>query len=201
MVSKLGSAPQHPPPVLHCRCPLLLSSPAWWDCRVVGDAPTPWEAWKVKNGVTTFVAEVVDAGVRREDNAILMRQRNTTSSPRQSGNGGSAQRSRLAVVVIAARDHSAMDVQHQLVSDGTVSWQVTDKCRWHNGVAVVTRLRLAPLCRRVKSLSLLLLIECGSLNVPQLPGMCLLYPLREVGHLSQDARRCLGDGSDRSADC
>ena len=60
-----GSAPQHPPPR---RCPLLLSSPAWWDCRVVGEVAV--------GDHTTFVAEVVDAGVRREDNAILMREHN-----------------------------------------------------------------------------------------------------------------------------
>ena len=60
-----GSAPQHPPPR---RCPLLLSSPAWWDCRVVGEVAV--------GDHTTFVAEVVDAGIRREDNAILMREHN-----------------------------------------------------------------------------------------------------------------------------
>ena len=48
--------------------PLLLSSPAWWDCRVVGEVAV--------GDHTTFVAEVVDAGVRREDNAILMREHN-----------------------------------------------------------------------------------------------------------------------------
>ena len=48
--------------------PLLLSSLAWWDCRVVGEVAV--------GDHTTFVAEVVDAGVRREDNAILMREHN-----------------------------------------------------------------------------------------------------------------------------
>ena len=48
--------------------PLLLSSPAWWDSRVVGEVAV--------GDHTTFVAEVVDAGVRREDNAILMREHN-----------------------------------------------------------------------------------------------------------------------------
>ena len=48
--------------------PLLLSSPAWWDCRVVGEVAV--------GDHTTFVAEVVDAGIRREDNAILMREHN-----------------------------------------------------------------------------------------------------------------------------
>ena len=48
--------------------PLLLSSPAWWDCRVVGEVAV--------GDHTTSVAEVVDAGVRREDNAILMREHN-----------------------------------------------------------------------------------------------------------------------------
>ena len=48
--------------------PLLLSSPAWWDCRVVGEVAV--------GDHRTFVAEVVDAGVRREDNAILMREHN-----------------------------------------------------------------------------------------------------------------------------
>jgi hypothetical protein len=38
------------------KSPLLLSSPAWWDCKVVG--------------------EVVDAGVRREDKAIVMGDHN-----------------------------------------------------------------------------------------------------------------------------
>ena len=61
----VGQGAQHTPPR---GCPLLLSSPAWWDCRVVGEVAV--------GDHTTFVAEVVDAGVRREDNAILMREHN-----------------------------------------------------------------------------------------------------------------------------
>ncbi len=46
-------------------CPLLLNSPAWWECKVVGEV--------AKGDHTLFVGEVVDAGVRREDQTILMR--------------------------------------------------------------------------------------------------------------------------------
>jgi flavin reductase (DIM6/NTAB) family NADH-FMN oxidoreductase RutF len=46
-------------------CPLLLNSPAWWECRVVGEV--------AKGDHTLFVGEVLDAGVRREDQTILMR--------------------------------------------------------------------------------------------------------------------------------
>ncbi len=46
-------------------CPLLLNSPAWWECRVVGEV--------AKGDHTLFVGEVLEAGVRREDQTILMR--------------------------------------------------------------------------------------------------------------------------------
>ena len=49
-------------------CPLLLNSPAWWKCRVVGEV--------AKSDHTLFVGEVVEAGVRSEDQAILMRDHN-----------------------------------------------------------------------------------------------------------------------------
>ena len=49
-------------------CPLLTNSPAWWECKVVG---------KVEHGDhTLFVGEVVEAGLRSEDQAILMRDHN-----------------------------------------------------------------------------------------------------------------------------
>ena len=50
------------------QCPLLLSSPAWWECRVVGEV--------AKGDHTLFVGEVLEAGVRREDQTILMRDHN-----------------------------------------------------------------------------------------------------------------------------
>ena len=46
-------------------CPLLLSLSAWWECRVVGDV--------AKGDHPLFVGEVLEAGVRREDQTILMR--------------------------------------------------------------------------------------------------------------------------------
>ncbi len=49
-------------------CPLLLSSPAWWECKVVGEV--------AQGDHTLFVGEVLEAGVRREDPAILMRDHN-----------------------------------------------------------------------------------------------------------------------------
>ncbi len=52
----------------HTGCPLLLSSPSWWECRVVGEV--------AKGDHTLFVGEVVDAGVRRTDRTILMRDHN-----------------------------------------------------------------------------------------------------------------------------
>ena len=39
--------------------------PAWWECKLVGKV--------AKGDHTLIVGEVVDAGVRREDQAILMR--------------------------------------------------------------------------------------------------------------------------------
>ncbi|MCH8940104.1 MAG: flavin reductase family protein [Chloroflexi bacterium] len=50
------------------KSPLLLSSPAWWDCKVVGEV--------AKGDHTLFVGEVVDAGVRREDKTIVMGDHN-----------------------------------------------------------------------------------------------------------------------------
>lgn len=49
-------------------CPLLLNAPAWWECRVVGEV--------AQGDHTLFVGEVVEAGVRSEDQAILMRDHN-----------------------------------------------------------------------------------------------------------------------------
>ncbi len=49
-------------------CPLLLNSPAWWECKVVGEV--------AQGDHTLFVGEVLEAGVRREDPAILMRDHN-----------------------------------------------------------------------------------------------------------------------------
>lgn len=50
-------------------CPLLTSSPAWWSCKVVGQV--------AQGDHTLFVGEVVEAGVRRDDDqAILMRDHN-----------------------------------------------------------------------------------------------------------------------------
>lgn len=50
------------------RCPLLLNSPAWWECKVAGEV--------AQGDHTLFVGEVLEAGVRREDPAILMRDHN-----------------------------------------------------------------------------------------------------------------------------
>ncbi len=49
-------------------CALLLSSPAWWECKVVGEV--------AQGDHTLFVGEVLEAGVRREDQTILMRDHN-----------------------------------------------------------------------------------------------------------------------------
>ncbi len=49
-------------------CPLLLSSPAWWECKVTDEV--------ARGDHTIFVGEVVEAGVRREDQTILMRDHN-----------------------------------------------------------------------------------------------------------------------------
>lgn len=46
-------------------CPLFLNLPAWWECKVVGEV--------AKGDHTLFVGEVLDAGIRRDDQAILMR--------------------------------------------------------------------------------------------------------------------------------
>lgn len=49
-------------------CALLLTSPAWWECKVVGEV--------AKGDHTIFVGEVLEAGVRRQDQTILMRDHN-----------------------------------------------------------------------------------------------------------------------------
>lgn len=49
-------------------CPLLLNSPAWWECQVVGEV--------FRGDHTLFVGEVVEVGVRRQDQTILMRDHN-----------------------------------------------------------------------------------------------------------------------------
>ena len=49
-------------------CPLLASASAWWECRLVGEV--------AQGDHTLFVGEVVEAGVRSEDQAILMRDHN-----------------------------------------------------------------------------------------------------------------------------
>ncbi len=46
-------------------CPLLLNLSAWWECKIVGEV--------AKGDHTLFVGEVLEAGVRREDQTILMR--------------------------------------------------------------------------------------------------------------------------------
>jgi flavin reductase (DIM6/NTAB) family NADH-FMN oxidoreductase RutF len=52
----------------HTGCPLLLNSPSWWECRVTGEV--------AQGDHTLFVGEVVEAGVRRSDRTILMRDHN-----------------------------------------------------------------------------------------------------------------------------
>lgn len=49
-------------------CPLLGNSPAWWECKVVGEVAL--------GDHTLFVGEVLEAGVRSEDQTILMRDHN-----------------------------------------------------------------------------------------------------------------------------
>lgn len=49
-------------------CPLLLNSPAWWECKEVGEV--------AQGDHTLFVGEALEAGVRRGDPAILMRDHN-----------------------------------------------------------------------------------------------------------------------------
>ena len=46
-------------------CPLFLNSPAWWECKIVGEV--------AHGDHTLFVGEVLEAGVREEDETILMR--------------------------------------------------------------------------------------------------------------------------------
>ena len=48
--------------------PLILACPAWWECKVIGEV--------AKGDHTMFVGEVVEAGVRSEDQAILLRDHN-----------------------------------------------------------------------------------------------------------------------------
>ena len=55
-------------PGLQTGCPLLLNFPAWWECRVVGEV--------AQGDHTVFVGQVLEAGVRREDQTILMRDHN-----------------------------------------------------------------------------------------------------------------------------
>ena len=45
-----------------------MNSPAWWACRVVGEV--------AEGDHTMFVGEVVEAGVRAENQSILMRDDN-----------------------------------------------------------------------------------------------------------------------------
>ncbi len=49
-------------------CPILANSPAWWECKVVGEV--------AHGDHTLFVGEVLEAGVRNEDPTILMRDHN-----------------------------------------------------------------------------------------------------------------------------
>jgi flavin reductase (DIM6/NTAB) family NADH-FMN oxidoreductase RutF len=49
-------------------CPLFINSPAWWECKVVGEV--------AQGDHTLFVGEVLEAGVRTEDQTILMRDHN-----------------------------------------------------------------------------------------------------------------------------
>lgn len=63
---KLGDEPFEAGPATGS--PLLLSSPAWWECKLVGEV--------AKGDHTLFVGEVVEAGVRREELSILMRDHN-----------------------------------------------------------------------------------------------------------------------------
>ena len=49
-------------------CPLLTGSPAWWECKVIGQVD--------QGDHTLFVGEVLEAGLRNEDQTILMRDHN-----------------------------------------------------------------------------------------------------------------------------
>lgn len=64
--NKIGGYPFEPGPATGS--PLILDCPAWWENRVVDKCD--------KGDHTLFVAEVVEAGVRREDKVILCRDHN-----------------------------------------------------------------------------------------------------------------------------
>jgi|TARA_B100000809_G_C14830245_1_gene420761 flavin reductase (DIM6/NTAB) family NADH-FMN oxidoreductase RutF len=49
-------------------CALLTGSPAWWECKVVGQLD--------QGDHTLFLGEVLEAGTRSEDQTILMRDHN-----------------------------------------------------------------------------------------------------------------------------
>ena len=49
-------------------CALLTNSPAWWECKVVSQLD--------QGDHTLFLGEVLEAGTRAEDQAILMRDHN-----------------------------------------------------------------------------------------------------------------------------
>ena len=49
-------------------CPLLANTPAWWECQVVGEV--------AEGDHTLFVGRVVEAGVKTEGPAVLMRDHN-----------------------------------------------------------------------------------------------------------------------------
>lgn len=49
-------------------CPLFTNSPAWWEYKVVGEV--------AQGDHTLFVGEGLEAGVRTEDQTILMRDHN-----------------------------------------------------------------------------------------------------------------------------
>ena len=46
-------------------CPLFVNAPAWWECKVTDEV--------ARGDHTIFVGEVIEAGVQREDETILMR--------------------------------------------------------------------------------------------------------------------------------
>jgi flavin reductase (DIM6/NTAB) family NADH-FMN oxidoreductase RutF len=48
--------------------PLLTATPAWWECKLVDEI--------AQGDHTVFVGEVVEAGVRAEDQTVLMRDHN-----------------------------------------------------------------------------------------------------------------------------
>jgi len=49
-------------------CALLTGSPAWWECKLVGQLD--------QGDHTLFLGEVLEAGTRAEDQTILMRDHN-----------------------------------------------------------------------------------------------------------------------------